>query len=105
MIGCVAQRLMDMEVEGVTGAAYGEKNPDRLAERNGYAIAPGSAHRDGRVAHPELCQRLIFPSFLEPRRIAEKTPTAVVQEGHAHGVSIRAVDDLEALSIAQSPTT
>ncbi len=30
MIGFAAERLMDMEVAGLTGAAYGEKNPDRL---------------------------------------------------------------------------
>ena len=36
MIGFAAERLMDMEVGGLTGAAYGEKNPDRLVQRNGY---------------------------------------------------------------------
>ena len=36
MIGFAAQRLMELEVEGVTGAAYGEKNQERLAQRNGY---------------------------------------------------------------------
>ena len=36
MIGFAAQRLMELEVEGLTGAAYGEKNSERLAQRNGY---------------------------------------------------------------------
>jgi transposase-like protein len=36
MIGFAAQRLMAPEVEGLTGAAYGEKAPERLAQRNGY---------------------------------------------------------------------
>lgn len=36
MIGFAAQRLMELEVEGQTGAAHGEKNPERLAQRNGY---------------------------------------------------------------------
>ena len=36
MIGFAAQRLMELEVEGLTGAAYGEKNPERLVQRNGY---------------------------------------------------------------------
>lgn len=36
MIGFAAQRLMELEVEGQTGAAYGEKNPERLAHSNGY---------------------------------------------------------------------
>src|ERR1700748_1471190 len=41
MIGFAAQRLMELEVESQTGAAYGEKNPERLAPRNGYPAGPG----------------------------------------------------------------
>jgi len=33
MIGFAAQRLMELEVGGATGAAYGEKDPERLAQR------------------------------------------------------------------------
>lgn len=36
MIGDASQRLMDLEVGALTGASYGEKNPERLAQRNGY---------------------------------------------------------------------
>ena len=36
MIGFAAQRLMELEVGGRTGAAYGEKDTERLAQRNGY---------------------------------------------------------------------
>ena len=36
MIGFAAQRLMDLEVGSLTGAGYGEKSSDRLAQRNGY---------------------------------------------------------------------
>lgn len=35
MIGFAAERLMGPEVGAVTGAAYGEKLPARLARRNG----------------------------------------------------------------------
>jgi hypothetical protein len=35
-----------------------------------------------------------FPSFLQPRRTAEKALTAVIQEAYVHGVSTRAVEDL-----------
>src|SRR5271168_2292607 len=32
MIGFAAQRLMELEVEGLTGAGYGEKSPERKPE-------------------------------------------------------------------------
>jgi Transposase, Mutator family len=36
MIGVAAEWLMELEVQGLTGADYGERAPDRLAQRNGY---------------------------------------------------------------------
>jgi transposase-like protein len=95
MIGFAAQRLMDLEVEGLTGAAYGEKNPERLAQRNGYRDRTWET-RAGTVELriPKLRKGTYFPGFLEPRRIAEKALTAVVQEAYVHGVSTRSVDDL-----------
>lgn len=36
MIGFTAQRPMDLEVETLTGAAHGARDPDRLTHRNGY---------------------------------------------------------------------
>jgi transposase-like protein len=35
-----------------------------------------------------------FPAFLEPRRLAEKALTAVIQEAYVQGVSTRSVDEL-----------
>jgi hypothetical protein len=32
MIGFVAERLMEMEVRGLTGAAYGDKSAERMAQ-------------------------------------------------------------------------
>ncbi|MCK1668939.1 IS256 family transposase [Bradyrhizobium sp. 153] len=92
MIGFAAQRLMELEVEGQTGAAYGEKNPERLAQRNGYRDRSWET-RAGTVELriPKLRK---FPGFLEPRRMAEKALTAVVQEAYVQGVSTRSVDDL-----------
>lgn len=36
MIRFTAQRLMELEVEGLTGAAHGERSADRLAQRHAY---------------------------------------------------------------------
>ena len=41
MIGFAAQRLMELEVEGLTGAGYGEKSPERCVQRNGYRDRTG----------------------------------------------------------------
>ena len=95
MIGFTAQRLMALEVEGKTGAAYGEKSAERLAQRNGYRDRLWET-RAGTVELriPKLRKGSYFPGFLEPRRLAEKALTAVVQEAYVHGVSTRSVDDL-----------
>jgi hypothetical protein len=95
MIGLAAQRLMELEVESQTGAAYGEKSPERLAQRNGYRDRIWET-RAGAVELriPKLRKGSYFPGFLEPRRMAEKALTAVVQEASVQGVSTRSVDDL-----------
>src|SRR5512132_2029178 len=36
MIGFAAHRLMELEVQGLTGAGWGEKTAARLVQRNGY---------------------------------------------------------------------
>jgi transposase-like protein len=95
MIGFTAQRLMALEVEGLTGAAPGERNPERINQRNGYRDRTWET-RAGTVELriPKLRKGSYFPGFLEPRRLAEKALTAVIQEAYVHGVSTRSVDDL-----------
>ncbi len=95
MLAFAAERIMELEVEARTGASKGARSPLREVQRNGYRDRDWDA-RAGRIALeiPKLRKGSYFPSFLEPRRTAEKALVAVIQEACVHGVSTRSVDDL-----------
>ena len=71
MIAFAAERLMEMEVGARTGAGFGERSGDRLAQRNGHRDRETSAGTV-ELRIPKLRKGSYFPSFLEPRRMAEK---------------------------------
>jgi putative transposase len=95
MIGFTAQRLMELEVETLTGAPLSSRTADRLTHRNGYRAREWET-RAGTVELriPKIRQGSYFPGFLEPRRMGEKALSAVIQEAYIQGVSTRSVDDL-----------
>ena len=95
MIGFAADRLMALEVEGLCGAGHGERSASRENQRNGYRDRLWQT-RAGAVdlKIPKLRKGSYFPVFLEPRRMAEKALTAVIQEAYVQGISTRSVDDL-----------
>ena len=95
MLAFAAERTMDLELEARTGAPAGVRAPDRMNHRNGYRERAWDT-RAGRIdlSIPKLRKGSYFPSFLEPRRTAEKALVAVIQEAYVHGVSTRSVDDL-----------
>jgi len=95
MIGFAAQRLMELETDGLCGVGHGERGDARRNHRNGYRDRDWPT-RAGTVELriPKLRRGSYFPGFLEPRRIAEKALTAVIQEAYVQGISTYSVDSL-----------
>jgi putative transposase len=95
MVGFVAQRLMDLDVDGLVGAGRGERAESRENWRNGYRDRDWHT-RSGTIPLriPKLRRGSYFPGFLEPRRSSEKALAAVIQEAYVQGISTRSVDDL-----------
>lgn len=81
MLAFGTKPMMDLETEARTGAPTGSRSPARLNHRNGYCER-GWGTRAGRIdlAIPKLRKGSYFPSFLKPRRTAEKALAAVIQE-------------------------
>ena len=99
MIGFSAQRLMELEVESLTGART-DPHPRPPHPPNGYRDRDWETRPHVELAF-EAAEGQLFPRFLEPRRMAEKALTAVIQETSTHP---RSVDDLvQAMGMSASP--
>ena len=79
MVKTFADALMSAEADALCGAAYGERTDARTNSRNGYRNREWDT-RAGTVELriPKLRKGSYFPTFLEPRRMAEKALTAVI---------------------------
>jgi putative transposase len=91
----LAQALMDVEVSAQIGAEHGQRVPDRVTHRNGYRARDWDT-RVGTVELqiPRVREGSYLPSFLEPRRRAERALAAVVAQCYVEGVSTRRVEDI-----------
>jgi len=91
----MAELTMRAEVDQLCGAGYGARSEGRTNSRNGYRERNWDT-RAGEISLqiPRLRQGSYLPSFVEPRRTAEKALVSVIQEAYLQGVSTRAVDDL-----------
>jgi putative transposase len=91
----VVQQLMEAEVSELIGAEHGERNPERLTNRNGYRARRWDTRAgELELAIPKIRRGSYFPSFLEPRRRSEQALVSVVQQAYVCGVSTRKVDQL-----------
>jgi len=101
-IALLTHLLMEAEVSEQIGAERYEHSDDRLGHRNGYRERSWETRvGDIPVWIPKLRRGSYFPSFLEPRRRAERALIAVIQSAYVKGVSTRKVDDLvQALGLA-----
>ena len=91
----LVEEIMEADVSSRIGAGYGERNPERVTQRNGYRSRAWDTRVGTMDLHiPKLREGSYFPSLLEPRRRSERALLAVIQQAYVEGVSTRRVDDL-----------
>ena len=94
MIGFAAERLMELEVQGLTGA--GQASARRIGWCSATAIVTGIGRRglgQSSCTSPSSERAAIFlPSWSPAGR--KKALAAVIQEAYVQGISTRSVDEL-----------
>ncbi|MFW6243726.1 MAG: IS256 family transposase [Desulfovibrionales bacterium] len=91
----IVHEVMETEVTSLVGAGHGERSKERTTHRNGYRERQWTTRVGDIDLHiPKLRAGSYFPSFLEPRRRAEKALINVIQEAYVQGVSTRRVERL-----------
>ena len=95
MISAMVQEFMEAEVSAQIGAGYRQRNTDRSTHRNGYRDRRWTTRvGDIDLQIPKLREGSYFPTFLEPRRRAEKALVSVIRDAYIQGVSTRRVERL-----------
>ena len=85
MIGFSTQRLMELEVRGLTGASHGERTPERITHRNG--------HRAGQPEHFGPALKLPWSKLVAPDLSATLIDRLVEgTQAQAGGRSIRELE-------------
>jgi transposase-like protein len=94
-IALLTRLLMEAQVSEQIGVDRYERNEERKTYRNGYRERAWET-RVGEIPLriPKLRRGSYYPSFLEPRRRAERALMTVIQTAYVQGVSTRKVDDL-----------
>ena len=85
------------EVEGLTGAAHGERSADRITHRNGSPCRRGpgrTSGRHGRVEDPEAQEGELLPRLPGAAADGREGAGSGDPGGLIKGVSTRSVDDL-----------
>jgi transposase-like protein len=95
MLQAALKEFMEIEVNALCNARYGERTEERENHRNGYRARPLETRLGTlELAIPKVREGAYFPGFLEPRRRWEQAFVQVVAEAYVLGVSTRRVEGL-----------